>query len=518
VTNPTSTSTGTTTKAKRSKGDIKPSTQDPIQRWLDIFMPMTGLPKARQADIRAELEDHLRARVDDLMITGLSEPEAVQKAVNELGETAHLARQFRTALKPKGRTLMHAALIAIAGSALTLGIFSAANQPGTPPARTAAIVGATATPSPLSGASSDARYAFAGTAPFEFSETATLGSLFDAIREATDRPLVIHWNHLEDIGIQEDTSIAMDADPVPLRDALALAIRKTETRDFGGIAVLESPGMIEISSTEEVDRRTVEVRTYDIADLLRHRTRPDAEEIGFDGYGAGGSFSDAAVSITGPLMEMVARETWADLGGDLSTLNLVGGSLLIKSPARYHAQIEAFLELVRREDARIMESADERLEETRRLQAERDERRRQAHLEQARLMEEQSRQMREEAERRKMDEIAHLEAELERVTAELAELNASQQVSMFSRPASFYSPNSERTEEEIREIEENAREAFIRGSRVSDLTVIRESIRDQLILLKYGVQPSEGTTLEAIQQQLKEQGDRLRSISNRVNN
>ena len=165
-----------------------------------------------------------------------------------------------------------------------------------------------------------------------------------------------------------------------------------------------------------------------------------------------------------------------------------------------------------------MESADERLEETRRLQAERDERRRQAHLEQARLMEEQSRQMREEAERRKMDEIAHLEAELERVTAELAELNASQQVSMFSRPASFYSPNSERTEEEIREIEENAREAFIRGSRVSDLTVIREAIRDQLILLKYGVQPSEGTTLEAIQQQLKEQGDRLRSISNRVNN
>jgi hypothetical protein len=478
-------------------------------------MPMTGLPRARQADIRAELEDHLRARVDDLMITGLSEPEAVQQAVNELGETAHLARQFRTALKPKGRTLMHAALVAIAGSALTLGVFSAVNSPSTVPAQTAPVT-AIGTPSLHSAAPPDAPYAFAGTAPFELSETATLGSLFDAIRESADRPLVIHWDHLEDIGIQEDTSIAMDADPVPLHDALALAIRKTETRDFGGIAVLESPGMIEISSTEEVDRRTVEVRTYDIADLLRHRTRPDAEEIGFDGYGAGGSFSDAAVSIIDPLMETVARETWADFGGDLSTLSLLGGSLLIKSPARYHEQIEAFLDLVRREDARIMETADERLEEIRRLQAERDERRRQAHLEQARLMEEQGRRMQEEAERRKLDEIAHLEGELERVTAELAELNASQQVSMFSRPASFYSPNSERTEEEIREFQENAREAFIRRSRVSDLTVIRESIRDQLILLKYGVQPSEGTTLEAIQQQLKEQGDAIRSISRSV--
>ena len=70
------------TKTKRTTHGVTPSTQDPIQRWLDIFMPMTGLPKARQSDIRAELEDHLRARVDDLMITGLSEPEAVQQAIN----------------------------------------------------------------------------------------------------------------------------------------------------------------------------------------------------------------------------------------------------------------------------------------------------------------------------------------------------------------------------------------------------------------------------------------------------
>lgn len=405
---------------------------------------------------------------------------------------------------------MHAALIAIAGSALTLGVVSATN-PGAPIPAQAATAAALASPGEPAGISNElpeTQYAFAGSEPFEMSGDATLTTLFRAIREASERPLVIHWNHLEDIGIAKNASLAMDADPLPLSEAFRIAVLKTTVPDFGHIAVYETYNAIEITTSDELDRRTVEVRTYDIADLLRNRTRPDAREIGFDR--SSDSFSEAAQYITDPLMEMVARETWVDFGGDLGTVNLIGGSLVIKTSVRYHDQVEAFLEVVRREDARLMANADERLEEVRRLQAERDDRRRQAHLEQVRLAEEQDRRIRDEAEQVKRDEIAHLEAELERVTAELAEYNAEQSVNM----SPFMVTQQDMTDDERKE---SAREHFVRRSRISDLTVMRESIRDQLIFLKYGVQPSDGTTLEAIQQQLKDQADRLKAISNSVN-
>lgn len=117
------------TRPATRPGAVRPSARDPVERWLDVFIPMTGLPRSRAEEIRAELEDHLRARVADLMITGVSETEAVQRAVGELGETAALARGFRTALKPRRHIMLHTALITTAGLAVAFGLYSA-NPPG----------------------------------------------------------------------------------------------------------------------------------------------------------------------------------------------------------------------------------------------------------------------------------------------------------------------------------------------------------------------------------------------------
>ncbi|MEO0632125.1 MAG: permease prefix domain 1-containing protein, partial [Planctomycetota bacterium] len=95
---------------------IASSARDPIDRWLDVFVRLLRVPKQDAQRIRDELEDHLRARVDDLMVTGQSEPEAVRLAVAELGETAELARQFQTAAKPhRRRTMLAASAIMSAG-------------------------------------------------------------------------------------------------------------------------------------------------------------------------------------------------------------------------------------------------------------------------------------------------------------------------------------------------------------------------------------------------------------------
>lgn len=120
----------------RKKGELETTTsgRDPIGDWLDVLESMLGVPAARRRAIRQELEDHLRSRVDDLTITGLTEPEAVRAAVGELGETADLARRFREAASVNRRRLwMHAAMFGLVGGAIaigTVGVTGGLNQPG----------------------------------------------------------------------------------------------------------------------------------------------------------------------------------------------------------------------------------------------------------------------------------------------------------------------------------------------------------------------------------------------------
>ncbi len=110
-------------EADRKSVSVKPSSRDPIVQWLDVFTSLLSLPPAEAERIRDELEDHLRTRVDDLLILGMTEPEAVQKAVTELGETAQLARNFKSVrTHSRRRIAMHTALFAAAGLALTVSV------------------------------------------------------------------------------------------------------------------------------------------------------------------------------------------------------------------------------------------------------------------------------------------------------------------------------------------------------------------------------------------------------------
>ncbi|MFG0304861.1 MAG: permease prefix domain 1-containing protein [Phycisphaerales bacterium JB040] len=120
------------TTSPRTKADpVAPSRRDPINDWLDVFIRLLELKPSESRAVRDELEDHLRSRVDDLIITGVGESDAVRTAVAELGETAILAKRFKHAQHPsRRRTLMSTALVAVAASALTLGAFSFMSPPG----------------------------------------------------------------------------------------------------------------------------------------------------------------------------------------------------------------------------------------------------------------------------------------------------------------------------------------------------------------------------------------------------
>ena len=115
---------------------IEPSTRDSISTWLDVLTAMLVMPDTQRLQVRDELEDHLRSRVDDLLIMGKSEPEAIRIAVAELGETAELAKLIthaHTKSNPR-RKIMNAALITVALAGMSFGGFSFINGTGAPSA------------------------------------------------------------------------------------------------------------------------------------------------------------------------------------------------------------------------------------------------------------------------------------------------------------------------------------------------------------------------------------------------
>jgi hypothetical protein len=155
-----------TRKQAEKKGEVeaRPSGRDPIGDWLDVLESMLGVPAARRRAIRQELEDHLRSRVDDLTITGLSEPEAVRAAVGELGETADLARRFREAASVNRRRLwMHAAMFGLVGGAIavgTVGVTGGLNTSG--PAAVAGAAGGVVSAEPADEYGGMQRYSVHG--------------------------------------------------------------------------------------------------------------------------------------------------------------------------------------------------------------------------------------------------------------------------------------------------------------------------------------------------------------------
>ncbi len=71
------------------------TTSDSTKSWLDVLEKLLPMPDAERKAIRDELASHLRERVRDLTISGVSEHEAVRMAIAELGDAAELAKGYR---------------------------------------------------------------------------------------------------------------------------------------------------------------------------------------------------------------------------------------------------------------------------------------------------------------------------------------------------------------------------------------------------------------------------------------
>jgi len=320
---------------------VRPSAPGSIDAWLDVLVSMLALPKPDRERVRDELEDHLRSRIDDLIITGHTEPEALKQAVSELGETADLARQLSHAHNPPRtrRTLMYTALIALAGSTLTLGIMNM--RPAAP-----TLLPESGESLPESNAAmlaADSHEPDAHDALVNLRGT-TLETIIDTIKSLADRPVLVHWDRIEGTGIERDEPVDFDVDPLPLhvvRDLLIEHFSQVMVDDT--LAMSESEDLYEISTQSHFDQRSSSRQIYPVVDILG--SVGDALQTG----GRRTQQADVTRQLTDVIQTHVAHDAWVDMGGSLASISAIDRALIVTAPQRIHIQIQSLLAEMRDE-------------------------------------------------------------------------------------------------------------------------------------------------------------------------
>ncbi|MEO0631728.1 MAG: permease prefix domain 1-containing protein, partial [Planctomycetota bacterium] len=311
------------------------------------------VPKADAQRIRDELEDHLRARVDDLMVTGQSEPEAVRLAVAELGETAELARSFAAArTSPRRRLLMQTTVLAAAGIAIVTGSTALLSVQGVPSSSQPAIAQADAEPLVEAQDAVPAEPVFPRdlrAAGGDTGDWITIGMAVELIEEVVGKPIMANYPSI--FAHAGGPNVVMSVDHLRLK-GLTLSrgievIGSALGLKANDVLVLQPVGdSFELGAQSFFDRRDATLIEYDLSAVLSPPDGPAIEPL---------EFQNTVTSLIEPTV-------W---GGN-ARVGMVSRTMLVYAPPRIHSQIN---DLLKRVDARYTAYRDaERVERRAKLE------------------------------------------------------------------------------------------------------------------------------------------------------
>ncbi|MEL7484484.1 MAG: permease prefix domain 1-containing protein [Planctomycetota bacterium] len=341
------------TETREKTDPIASSARDPIDRWLDVFVRLLRVPKQDAQRIRDELEDHLRARVDDLMVTGQSEPEAVRLAVAELGETAELARSFAAArTSPRRRLLMQTTVLAAAGIAIVTGSTALLSVQGVPSSSQPAIAQADAERSAEAQDAVPAEPVFPRdlrAAGGDAGDWITIGMAVELIEEVVGKPIMANYPSI--FAHAGGPNVVMSVDHLRLK-GLTLSrgievIGSALGLKANDVLVLQPVGdSFELGAQSFFDRRDATLIEYDLSAVLSPPDGPAIEPL---------KFQNTVTSLIEPTV-------W---GGN-ARVGMVSRTMLVYAPPRIHSQIN---DLLKRVDARYTAYRDaERVERRAKLE------------------------------------------------------------------------------------------------------------------------------------------------------
>lgn len=299
--------------------------RDSIAAWLDVLMKLLRLPEPERAGVREELDTHLRERVRDLMVTGLSEVEASGRAIAELGDTAGLAQRFNRAARPVARRrLMNLGMLAAVGVGLIGGAVAITGP------REDRIAVAVFEPE----VTKEAAQAAAGK--FDVPPDASWSRFYEAAGKGLGLPVVVNWGQLTAIGedgqFGPNERATVTGDRLTLPEALAMVNEGLGSAD-DGIDYRVHDGRLEFSSAAHFDKRETVLATYDLTGIVEarlHDPDPTARQV---------VTHQVSEEVAKLIMELVHPPLWRDNGGDRASLAVFGAKLFVTAPKRMHPKI-----------------------------------------------------------------------------------------------------------------------------------------------------------------------------------
>lgn len=340
-----------TAGTERSPAPPRPDSADAIGAWLDRLVHLTRLPPRHAAEIRQELDAHLRERVRDLMLAGHEEPEAIHKSISELGDLALLAQRYREAHRtPKGRLIMHTMLVTAVAAAL--GISSFALQRSSQPLPSSPAGAAEPTERATTGANAaeglpTLRYSFGersvrGFLIAENSDGATLEGVLADLGDGADARVFVYWRPLESSGLSPEQEMR----PVPvagqtISKALAMISDTLGLEEGGGLDYRVENGLMEIATRDFFDRRELELVSYDASSLLDSASALD--------------LSVESQTLIELVTTVIEPGLWQARGG-FATIYAAGDHLFVNAPARIHERVSWLLERLARPEPRAADA------------------------------------------------------------------------------------------------------------------------------------------------------------------
>lgn len=361
-----------------------------FEAYLALLAGMLRLDPRQRDAIAGELRDHLETRLLELREAGYTREQSVATALEEFGDAAGLAASFtRVAHQRRRRTIMQYSMATIGVCALLVTVVLSLL-----PTRPDVGVGNLANAQEAKAGGEEAK-----ASPDHFGERQTeqdraaaaklrkpilvefddikLRDVVAYLREVTGVNMYVEWPTLAAAGIDGDTPIKMSLKQVPAETALALVLRHVSTGAVSEVGYYLRDGVVIITSEEVINRR-LEVRVYNVRDLLktgqwhapqREAARPRGPQRPGNvpgGFGAAGMYEDdggrfggssttpasgAAYEIAlARLKEVVhgvlSQESWVE-GGGQGTVTSYDGLLVVRQTARNHDEIRRLLAMLR---------------------------------------------------------------------------------------------------------------------------------------------------------------------------
>lgn len=242
--------------------------------YLRLIAKLLRLSDAQREAISDELRDHMEARLDELMDSGMDREKAVHAALSEFGDAAGLAEEFTRITRhyTLRRRIMRTSIGALAAAAtiaLAFLYMLPQNRPGVSGPEDTFAQGADATEEALLVSTQQA----AGTLErlsqritVDYGQT-PLGGVFDHLQEETGANIFVNWTALEAAGIDKDYPLTLSLRDTAAHNVLALMFQLINPTLSDPIDYAVMDDVVVVATASEINDMRV-VRIYDCLDLM----------------------------------------------------------------------------------------------------------------------------------------------------------------------------------------------------------------------------------------------------------